>query len=104
MCEVNFAETGKTVYNKRERQKQIMGRYSVVIRYCNVDNIYVASVPELKGCMAHGETQADALEEIQTAIELWLETAKEVGAYIPEPAYMPVPQTNLKSTWLNAKN
>ena len=62
-----------------------MGKYSIVIKYCDVDNIYVANVPELKGCMAHGNTQAQALKEIQTAIELWLETAKEVGEYIPEP-------------------
>ena len=67
-----------------------MERYSVVIKYCNVDNIYVASVPELKGCMAHGKTQAEALEEIQVAIELWIESAKEVGAYIPEPLYLPI--------------
>ena len=62
-----------------------MGKYSVIIKYCKIDNIYVASVPELKGCMAHGETQADALKEIQIAIELWIETAKEVGEKIPEP-------------------
>jgi len=67
-----------------------MGKYTVVIKYCNVDNIYVASVPELRGCMAHGDTQAEALEEIQTAIELWLETAQEVNEPIPEPFYLPV--------------
>jgi predicted RNase H-like HicB family nuclease len=55
-----------------------------------VDNIYVANVPELKGCMAHGDTQAEALKEIQTVIELWLETAKEVGEHIPEPLYFPL--------------
>ena len=62
-----------------------MGRYSVVIKYCSSDNIYVASVPELRGCMAHGDTQAQALKEIQIAMELWLETAEEVGEIIPEP-------------------
>ena len=67
-----------------------MGKYSVIIRYCAVDDIYIASVPELKGCTAHGDTQAEALDEVQTAIELWLETAKEVGAVIPEPSYTPV--------------
>ena len=65
-----------------------MGKYTVVIKYCNVGNIYIASVPELKGCMAHGETQAEALKEVQTAIELWIETAQEVGVYIPEPSYI----------------
>ena len=62
-----------------------MRKYSVIIKYCNIDNIYIASIPELRGCMAHGDTQAEALEEIQIAMELWIETAKEVGEYIPEP-------------------
>jgi len=67
-----------------------MGNYTVTIKYCKVDKIFVAFVPELKGCMAHGKTQTEALKEIQTAIELWLETAKEVGEYIPEPSYFPL--------------
>ena len=59
--------------------------YSIIIQYCKIDNIYVASIPELRGCMAHGNTQADALREINIAMELWLETAKEVGEPIPKP-------------------
>jgi predicted RNase H-like HicB family nuclease len=69
---------------------KIMKKYTVIIKYCDTDNIYVASVPELPGCMAHGETQTEALKEVQTAMELWIETAQEVGAYIPEPSYIPV--------------
>lgn len=65
-----------------------MDKYSVLIRYCKVDDIYVASVPELKGCTAHGSTRTEALEEIGTAIELWIETATEVGEPVPEPAYI----------------
>ena len=59
--------------------------YSIIIQYCKIDNIYVASIPELKGCIAHGNTQEDALREINTAMELWLEVAKEHGDKIPEP-------------------
>jgi len=62
-----------------------MGKYSIIIQYCKIDNIYVASIPELRGCMAHGKTQAEALKEINIAMELWLECAKEVGEPIPEP-------------------
>jgi predicted RNase H-like HicB family nuclease len=76
------------------KELKLMGKYTVVIKYCEADNIYVASVPELKGCMAHGETQSEALKEIQTAIGLWLETAKEVGEAIPEPLYMPIAAGN----------
>jgi predicted RNase H-like HicB family nuclease len=35
--------------------------------------------------MAHGSTPADALENAQQAMDLWLETALEFGDAIPEP-------------------
>ncbi|MCD8132018.1 MAG: type II toxin-antitoxin system HicB family antitoxin [Lachnospiraceae bacterium] len=36
-----------------------MENYSIFIQYDPVDKIYVASIPELQGCMAHGHTQAE---------------------------------------------
>lgn len=33
-----------------------MAEYSIIMQYDPQDNIYVASIPELQGCMAHGET------------------------------------------------
>ena len=38
-----------------------MTKYEVIIYWSNKDNIYIAEIPELKGCMAHGETPNDAL-------------------------------------------
>lgn len=63
-----------------------MAEYSIFMQYDPQDKIYVASVPELQGCMAHGETKEEALKEIEIAKELWIETAKEDGLPIPEPA------------------
>ena len=62
-----------------------MLKYSILIQYDNRDNIYVAKIPELQGCMAHGNTPEKAVEEIKTALNMWLETAKENGISIPEP-------------------
>ena len=62
-----------------------MAEYSVFIQYDPIDKIYVASVPELSGCMAHGNTKEQALREIETAKELWIETALEDGQTVPEP-------------------
>ena len=62
-----------------------MTEYSILIKYDARDRIYVASIPELQGCMAHGDTQEDAVKEVRIAMELWLETAKENGTYIPTP-------------------
>lgn len=63
-----------------------MSEYSVFIQYDPVDEIFVVSIPELPGCMAHGETKEKALKEIETAKELWIETALEDGQAIPEPS------------------
>ena len=61
-------------------------QYTVLIQYDSVDHIYVASVPELSGCMAHGKTREEALEEIGVVLEMWLEEARSLGRKIPEPA------------------
>ena len=60
-------------------------KYSILIQYCGADDIYVASVQELEGCMAHGDTPEEAAKEIQTAMKLWLAVAEEEGIAIPEP-------------------
>ena len=60
-------------------------RYEVIIYWSNEDQIFVAEVPELPGCMAHGETKAEALANADEAVQLWLDTAVEFGDPIPEP-------------------
>ncbi|MGZ5441946.1 MAG: type II toxin-antitoxin system HicB family antitoxin [Thermoanaerobaculia bacterium] len=60
-------------------------RYEIIIFWSEEDQGFIADVPELPGCMAHGATHADALENAQQAIGLWLETAREGGGAIPEP-------------------
>lgn len=60
-------------------------KYEVIVYWDKVDETFVAEVPELPGCMAHGETKALAMQHTETAIELWLETAREDGIAIPEP-------------------
>ena len=62
-----------------------MYKYEVILYWSNEDNSYLAEVPELAGCMADGETMAEALENIHTVIEEWLETARIMGKDIPEP-------------------
>ena len=62
-----------------------MPTYSVLIQYDSRDDIYVASIPELQGCMAHGKTQEEAMAEIKIALEIWLETARENNIMVPQP-------------------
>lgn len=62
-----------------------MHKYEVIIYWSAEDDAFVAEVPELPGCMAHGPTQQDALANAQDAIQLWIDTALEFGEPIPEP-------------------
>jgi predicted RNase H-like HicB family nuclease len=58
-------------------------KYEVVIFWSDEDNAFVADVPELPGCIAHGSTRADALRNIEEACALWLDTAAEMGRVVP---------------------
>lgn len=62
--------------------------YPVTIFYSEEDGGYIAVAPDLKGCSAFGETPQEALRELGTAIELWLQTARQDNAHIPEPTRM----------------
>jgi predicted RNase H-like HicB family nuclease len=47
---------------------------------------YLASAVELPGCVATGETETEALEELRDAIRSWVKTAREFGDEVPPPA------------------
>ena len=59
--------------------------YEMIIYWDKTDNIYAVDVPELPGCMAHGKSKKEALENAEKAVEFWLKTAKEDGIQIPAP-------------------
>jgi antitoxin HicB len=46
---------------------------------------FIATVPDLPGCMSDGETPQEALANVQDAIAAWVEAAKELGHAIPHP-------------------
>ncbi len=59
-------------------------RYMVVIEKGSFS--YGAFVPDLPGCIAAGETEAEALALIEEAITYHLEDMKAGGLQIPPPA------------------
>ncbi|NMA61570.1 MAG: type II toxin-antitoxin system HicB family antitoxin [Firmicutes bacterium] len=46
---------------------------------------WIASIVELDGCMADGDTPDEAYEELKEALDFWLEVAREEAKSIPEP-------------------
>ena len=52
---------------------------------------WFVEIPELPGCMSDGESQQEALENIEDAKKLWLESSLVHGDPIPEPQPQPIP-------------
>lgn len=67
----------------------MMMDYHINIFYSPEDEAYIADIPDLKYCSAHGETPQEALKEVLIAKEAWLEAARENGRSIPAPRYRP---------------
>jgi len=65
--------------------KDLKYKYRIYIYWSEEDNAFIAEIPELPGCMSDGETYEEAIKNAQEAIEIWIETAKEIGREIPEP-------------------
>jgi predicted RNase H-like HicB family nuclease len=62
-----------------------MSKYEIIIYWSEEDGYFIAEVPELPGCMADGKTYAEALINVETIIQEWLETAIGLDRVIPEP-------------------
>jgi predicted RNase H-like HicB family nuclease len=62
-----------------------MNNYEIILYWDKVDEFFIAEIPELKGCIAHGQTEFEAIANINEAKQLWIETALEFNDPIPEP-------------------
>ena len=51
--------------------------YTVVVEK-GIDGYYIAEVPELPGCYSQGKTTKELMAHIKEAIELYIETAKDL--------------------------
>jgi predicted RNase H-like HicB family nuclease len=60
-------------------------RYEIILYWSDEDQAFIAEVPELPGCAADGETYEDALTNVQTIMDEWIETARDLGREVPKP-------------------
>ena len=63
--------------------------YHINLFWSDEDDSWIADVPDLRFCSAHGPTPDEALREIKIAMDLWLEVARDHGDAIPEARYRP---------------
>jgi predicted RNase H-like HicB family nuclease len=59
--------------------------YEMIIWWSEEDRAFVVDVPELPGCMAHGESRLSAIKNAEEAIAFWIKTADEDGIPVPKP-------------------
>jgi predicted RNase H-like HicB family nuclease len=72
-------------------------RYELIIYWSKDDESFIVEVPELPGCMADGQTYAEAVANAEVVIGEWIAvtqregarpgfpTARKLGRPIPEP-------------------
>jgi predicted RNase H-like HicB family nuclease len=64
----------------------VIDQYPVQIAWSDEDQGYIATVPDLPGCSAFGESQGEALAEARDAIAAWIEAAVAAGNPVPSPS------------------
>lgn len=62
-----------------------MTPWDITIHWSEEDGVFVAEVPELAGCMAHGRTESEAVAHVKEAVALWVDVARRAGDPIPVP-------------------
>ena len=60
-------------------------KYEVIIYWSQIDEAFIAEVPQLPGCAADGPTPAAALAEVEVIAREWIETARDLGRPVSEP-------------------
>lgn len=63
----------------------MMFRYEIILYWSELDQAFIAEVPELSGCIADGDTYQEALHNIELVMQQWIETAKDLGRPVPQP-------------------
>jgi antitoxin HicB len=61
-------------------------RYSMVIEWSEVDQVFVVTLPEFHGCKTHGSTYEEAARQGQDAIESLIGAYQAEGRELPPPA------------------
>ncbi|MGH3978766.1 MAG: type II toxin-antitoxin system HicB family antitoxin [Pseudonocardiaceae bacterium] len=65
--------------------------YRIEVFWSDEDEVWIADVPDLPRCSAHGPAPHDAVAEVEQAIEAWLDAARATGRSVPEPSRRAAP-------------
>jgi predicted RNase H-like HicB family nuclease len=71
------------------KRSEPASRYHSNVFWSDGGQCWIADVPDLGFCSAHGDKPAKAVAELEIAVAAWLETARERQIPIPAPRYRP---------------
>lgn len=63
--------------------------YHINLFWSDEDSCWIADVPDLRPCSAHGDTPEEAVTNVSDAIAGWLAVARDGGFVVPAPRYRP---------------
>lgn len=63
-----------------------MAHYPIEVFWSDEDEGFIAIAPDLPGASAWGKTEAEAIKELRTAMDLWTKAAKKIGNSVPKPS------------------
>jgi predicted RNase H-like HicB family nuclease len=66
-----------------------MTEYPIVVFWRDEDDAFIADVPDIRSCSAHGETAEEALREARFALADILDDARARGIVLPPPTPRP---------------
>lgn len=82
-----------------------MSRYCLTVVWSEEDEAFIASNPELPGCVADGSTVEEAVSNLGSVREDWMDSARLEGWPIPSPmVFRKSPATASKSAWRASKS
>jgi predicted RNase H-like HicB family nuclease len=64
-----------------------MHGYEITLWWSEEDGVFVAEARELPGCMAHGNSENEAIANLEGAIQLWIDVARRAGDPVPPPKH-----------------
>ena len=61
-------------------------KYSLEVFWDEGSEAFICIAPDLPGCSAVGDTPHEAVQEMETAMRLWIKAALDMGRTLPEPS------------------
>lgn len=79
------AGKGRGASHHRGKPSKVTPRYSIVIKWSEDDQAYIARLPEFGNALTHGDTYAEAARQGEELIESFIMWYEQDGKPLPEP-------------------